>query len=97
MSIRKVVKDFVSMGPLPGKLASAESIASHQKQLQLIEAPVTDEEAEVLIDSFGIDDCYGLAWQLLHLIETAPGGSPIKVEPGASENDWIRRLWQRSH
>lgn len=97
MTIRKAVEDFVQLGPLPDSSASEETIALHQTYLQRIKRPVTDEEAALLISSFGPDDCYGLAWTLLHLIESAPGGIPIKSAPSQSDNEWIRRLWDRSH
>ena len=97
MHIRKAVEDFVRLGPLPDSSAPEETIALHQVHLRRIEQPVADEEAALLVELFGPDDCFGLAWTLLHLIESAPGGTPITVEPKASDNEWIRRLWERSH
>jgi hypothetical protein len=38
-----------------------------------IKSPITDDEARLLATLFGPDDCYGMAWSLLHLIETSPG------------------------
>lgn len=96
MSIRIVVADFVRMGRLPDSRATAAVIGAHQESLKKIDAPISDEEATLLANGFGPDDCYGLAWTLLHLIETAPGGCPVKVEPCESDNEWIRRLWHRS-
>ena len=58
---------------------------------------MTDEEAKLLLGSFGPDDCFGLAWTLLHLIETAPGARHLVVEPSATDNEWIQSLWRRSH
>jgi len=58
---------------------------------------VNDEEAALLIECFGPDDCYGLAWALLHLIESAPGGIPLRSKPSPSSNEWIQLLWERSH
>lgn len=97
MGIRQEVEEFVRLGPLPDSNASEETIALHQGRLERIKRPVTDEEAALLINMFGPDDCYGLAWSLLHLIESAPGGSPIRSEPSSSANEWLRRLWDRSH
>jgi len=65
--------------------------------VQSITRPVSREEAFALLACFGPDDSYGLAWSLLHLIETAPGGVLIAEKPAESENEWIRRLWARSH
>ncbi|MEV0978358.1 hypothetical protein [Streptomyces sp. NPDC049915] len=43
---------------------------------------------------FGPDDCYGVAWLLLHLIETGP--NPVLTEPpDAHAGPWRRRLWRR--
>lgn len=97
MAVRKAVEDFVQLGPLPDCSAPEEAIALHQIHLQRINPPATNEEAELLVKCFGPDDCYGLAWTLLHLIESAPGGSPVKVQPSANDNEWLRRLWDSSH
>jgi hypothetical protein len=43
-----------------------------------------------LIDYFGIDNCYGLAWTLMHLVETAPTFR-ISVEPPTGTNSQIAR------
>ena len=96
MAIRPAVRAFVELGPLPDCHASVETIRAHERLLE-IEGPVSDEEAAVLLRCFGPDDCFGLAWTLLHLIETAPGGIPIKAAPSAQDNEWIQRLWHRSH
>ena len=97
MSVRHIVDEFVRLGPLPDSSASEEIIAKHQSLLTQIKKPVTDEEAEALVKCFGPDDCYGLAWTLLHLVESAPGGIPLKEIPSEAANEWIKRLWARSH
>lgn len=97
MTIRHPVEDFVALGPLPASNASEETIANHRMRLARLERPVTDEEAAVLMRCFGPDDCYGLAWTLLHLVESAPGGAPIEQPPSQTENEWIKRLWARAH
>ena len=43
--------------------------------------------------AFGPDSCYGVAWLLLHLIETAPH-CPIEEPPADDANEWIRRIWR---
>jgi hypothetical protein len=53
------------------------------------------DEAKALVELFGADDCFGLAWTLLHVIETAPGW-PILDALGDTENQWIARLKQRA-
>jgi hypothetical protein len=97
MTVRQVVQDFVKLGPLPASSAPEETIAKHQVQLTRINPPLTDAEAATLVSCFGPDDCYGLAWTLLHLVESAPGGIPVKEPPPETANEWIKRLWARSH
>jgi hypothetical protein len=55
---------------------------------------VTDDEARALATAFGPDECFGLAWTLLHLIETAP--SPVvRQQPPEGASEWIRLIWDR--
>ncbi|MFJ9360804.1 hypothetical protein [Streptomyces mirabilis] len=82
------------MAPLPGWDASEEEIERQDGQLRVISRPVTGEEAKALVPCFGPDDCYGVAWTLLHLIETDP--NPALTSPPAAEtNGWHRTLWKR--
>jgi hypothetical protein len=92
--IRHAVQEFVGLGPLPASDAAETDIATHESALHRITPPVTLDEAVMLSKCFGPDDCYGLAWTLVHLIETAPE-SPVK-KPAADENEWTRRLWDRA-
>lgn len=93
--MRAKVREFVSLGRLPDENADAATIQCRETALHAIEKPVTVEEAQELSRCFGRDDCYGLAWTLLHIIESAPE-SPVKIEPNSSDL-WLRRLWDRSH
>ena len=97
MNIRTEVSELASLGPLPGENADESVIARHQASIGKIDGPVSVEEAAILMGLFGSDDCYGLAWSLLHLIESAPGGAPLASPPTEAENEWLRRLWARSH
>lgn len=97
MSVRAVVQQFLNLGPLPDTDAPVERIEHHQLALEKIGRAVSDEEAALLVNCFGPDDGYGLAWSLLHLIESVPGGIPLGKQPAADENEWLRRLWARSH
>ena len=89
--MRQEVRDFVALGPLPDEEADVELVKRHEDLLGRITEPVTDEEAKVLITMFGSDDCYGLAWTLLHLIETAPNW-PLEECLRGDGNEWIERL-----
>ncbi len=97
MTVRTEVADLAALGSLPDKDAEEAVIARYQVCLSEIRPPVSDEEAALLIGLFGPDECYGLAWTLLHLIESAPSGPPLASEPSDDANEWLRRLWARSH
>jgi hypothetical protein len=92
--MRAEVRAFTADGPLPGSDASVEEIERREKQLTAILMPVTAREARALVACFGPDDCFGMAWSLLHLIETCPN-PVLRVEPAPEANWWERRLWQR--
>ncbi len=97
MSVRSVVRDFLNMGPLPPEeVADEKTIAELTELLHKIEAPITLEEAKLLMLAFGPDECFGLAWTLVHLIETTPGGIPFSEVPAPQDNEWIRELWLRT-
>jgi hypothetical protein len=98
MAIRAEVRELVQLGPFPAwQDADEQDIDRRGAALNKIRPPVSDDEAEALLACFGPDEAFGLAWALLHLIETAPGGIPVKEQPAESGNEWIKRLWDRSH
>ncbi|MGP3990789.1 hypothetical protein [Streptomyces sp. 3N207] len=93
--MRREVCLFVDEGPLPDSEASVEEIARRTHQLKAIPRPVTAEEAKALVKCFGPDDCYGIAWTLLHLIETGP--NPVLTrKPAPDANEWHHMLWKRA-
>jgi hypothetical protein len=57
---------------------------------------VNSEEAKVLMACFPVtdEDCYGLAWSLLHLIETA--GDSLELRETRPTEPWLIRLWARA-
>lgn len=93
--IRDEVQHFVALGPLPDSSASEDTIQVYESALERIMPPVSVDEAKMLIRSFGKGDCYGLAWTLVHLIESGPR-LPLGPEAATDANEWIRTLWQRS-
>ena len=97
MSVRKEVIDFAAMGPLPDStIADEDDLYRRESALKAIVPPVNAEEAEILMSTFGPDECFGLAWTLLHLVETTPGGVPMgKESPPLNANEWVRELWSR--
>ncbi len=73
----KLLEDMVSLGRLPtDEEASQDSNKYHlwESALGKFTSPVSDAQAVVLAKFFPTDesDSYGLAWTLLHLIESAP-------------------------
>lgn len=81
------MENFLALGPLPSEAAPPEQIKRHQNVLQAITRPVSLAEADALAQMFGPDDCFGLAWTLVHLIESAPGWAsrghiPEGIAPG---------------
>ena len=107
--MRAEVKRLVELGPLPTEEDyNEERFAEYERLIRALVRPATDEEAAALLGVFGPeegDSCYGLAWALLHFIETAPNWP---VEPPSNEtardlekrlrdsqNPWVQYLWRR--
>lgn len=100
MTIRPEVASLALLGPFPAESdesATVERLDRYEAALDRIIPPISDEEAAVLIQLFGPDDCFGGAWVLLHLIETAPSGAPVSQRPDPGANEWLHRLWDRRH
>src|SRR4051812_44139964 len=98
MIVRDAVRQLIRMGPLPNSVAaqSQEERIDHLAEiLSNIAPPLTDEEAGALVGLFGPDDCYVLAWTMLHLIETAPNW-PLESCLTNEHNEWVRRLHDRA-
>lgn len=92
--MRPEVAALVALGPLPGSSADAAVITTHEAALRAIERPVTRQEAIALATCFGPGDCFGLAWALVHLIESAPGGA-LTDDELRGDNEWIALLRER--
>ncbi|MFJ2735335.1 MULTISPECIES: hypothetical protein [unclassified Streptomyces] len=93
--MRPEVQAFVADGPLPDWDGSEEAVDRRHEQLRAISRPVTAEEAQALATCFGPDDCYGVAWTLVHLIETGPGPVPSVARPASDTDHWHETLWSR--
>jgi hypothetical protein len=97
--MRQAVIELNKLGPLPhsDKVVRENLRQLVDKYAQLfasIRKPVTDEEARVLLTIFGPDDCFGLVWPLVSLVESAPGW-PLVDSLSSTENEWIAMLRQR--
>ena len=94
--MRKEVQELVNMGPLPDCETVADAqLKTYESLLSRVIPPVSNEEARGLVRLFGPDDCYGLAWTLLHLIESAPGW-PLHDCLKETGNEWTERLRLRA-
>lgn len=93
---REQVQKLSALGSLPAERdVSQESLEAYEHLLGDITPPVTDDEARVLVGVFGPDDCFGLAWTLLHLIESAPNW-PLQDALAGTSNEWKLRLRARA-
>lgn len=95
MKIRQAVQDIIDAGPLPDwrDPAGDARIIAVEELIDKAPRPVTDEEAQALTACFGSDDAFGVAWSLLHLIETAPGAMTATYgDTGTADNEWVQRL-----
>ena len=94
--MQEAINALLKLGPLPSSTtASVPTLQAFEGQLSKVQAPITDEEACALVKLFGSDECFGLAWTVLHLIETAPGW-PVDAALDGIEGEWIDRLRQRT-
>src|SRR5262249_3521226 len=93
--MQQAIRDLEVLGSLPDEDVDAERIKVFEEKIKQVTRPITDEEAKVLVQLFGSDEAYGLAWTLLHIIETAPGW-PIQECLQMGGNEWIERLLRRA-
>lgn len=98
MTRRHEINELLKLGALPeSNRANEEQITRTTELLLSIAPPVTREEGIALMQLFGPDECFGLAWTLIHLIESAPGGAPVDaLDENAFDNEWIRLLRERA-
>lgn len=94
--MRSEVNNLISKGPLPSSTEVIQQITEWQETLEKVEAPLSDEEAEAVTALFPPkdDDCFGLAWTLIHLVETSPHW-PVHKCLQDTGNPWIARLRER--
>jgi hypothetical protein len=94
--MREAVQKLARLGPLPDSdNAQEEQLKVYEDLLKQVTPPISDDEARVLTGLFGPDDCFGLAWTVLHLVESAPGW-PLQECLKDQGNEWIQRLRLRA-
>jgi len=82
--MRKEVLELIELGSLPPESSVASQIAEREALLAQVTAPLSLNEAKALASVLGPDECFGLAWSIVHLIESAPGWGPAHVPLGQS-------------
>ena len=91
---------LIELGPLPSSKNPDDLLLEKiQSLLSNIKKPITDDEARALVKLFGPDECFGLAWSLLHSIETAPGwplSDVLNQDIIKDKNEWLDRLKTRA-
>lgn len=95
--MRPEIERLVQLGPLPSEpAASIEYLREAEKLILAVSKPVTNEEARALVTLFGPpDSCYGLAWSVLHLIESALGWPMVDCLENPN-NEWVVSLRDRA-
>lgn len=90
--MRREIERLAALGPLPAEDdVTQDVLRSYQDLLTAVRRPLTDDEARAVTKLFGPDECFGLAWTLVHLVESAPGW-PIRECLEGPDMGWIRTL-----
>lgn len=100
--LRPGVAELIDLGPMPTDAEAVADPARADRWEQLLSeltaaGDVTDAEAAALLRLFPRDDgdSFGLAWGLVHLIESAPSW-PLIGALAAATGPWSRVLRQRA-
>jgi hypothetical protein len=96
--MRVCVSQLVDLGPLPDEgQADVAHLQAVESALAQVDCPVTGEEALALLSIFPTDEssCFGLAWSILHLVETAPDW-PLAQARLHAANPWVRTMLERA-
>jgi hypothetical protein len=92
--VRHAVHELLSLGGLPSEnTASENELALWEEKLALLPSPLTTDEARALAGLLGEDYCFGLAWTLIHAIETA-GTDVVDGQPDREREPARWSLWQ---
>lgn len=93
--MREEIAKLIQMGPFPSEtIVIPEDVDHYANLLNAISSPVSLDEAKSLLVLFGTDTFFGLAWTLVHLIESCPDWS-AEALLGVSDNIWISLLRER--
>lgn len=95
--VREPVRRLVALGPMPSEESADEDVAAQfQAAIDELTFPATAEEAAALVPLLPIsgDSLFGLAWTVVHFIESSPGWPNREVLGG--ERPWTRVLRERA-
>jgi hypothetical protein len=100
MPLREEVERLKRLGPMPADEsdeATQERIDEYNHLVESVRKPVSDDEARILVKLFphGRGTFFGIAWGLLHLVESAPGW-PLADALTDLDSWWVRYLRDRS-
>jgi len=96
--MRDTVAELIAPCRLPAEVeGDVPRLQAFEAAIKLIDPPVSDAEALALLSVFPASaaSCFGLAWSVLHLIETAPGW-PIPEAKSQESNPWVQIMLQRA-
>jgi hypothetical protein len=94
--MRQAVIALAELGQMPDERAAPETVQAYEQLVQELDPPASNEEARVLLDVLPRDDStlFGLAWSVLHLIETAPGWPDVDALD--DRGWWVKILRERA-
>jgi hypothetical protein len=94
--VRSQVVELAARGPLPHELDIADDdLAERSALLASIDPPLSEAESAALLRVLGSDDCFGLAWTVVSLLESTPGW-PAESLTWDVDNPWHQRLLRRA-
>ena len=99
--IRSEIRDLEHLGPLPADdddyPGIDQKLLDFELRLAAIDPPITMEEARILASLLPEDGStgYGLAWSLLHLIETLNINDLKMIVPEVNFEVWREMFEQR--
>lgn len=84
--MREEVERVVALGQMPSEADLNAPWVTWQRAIEGLVAPATDEEAAAILRALPSEGSgFGLAWPLLHFVETAPGWPLSKLLDDSSE------------
>ncbi len=95
--VRDVIKELAALGRFPrSEGANVDTLRQQGTLLAAIQRPLSPEEARILVGLFGPDTYDGLAWTLLHLVETTPGWPLEECLAAMESGEWRERMRERA-